>query len=89
MGRYILDPDGAVVRAGLVRQYAARLGWWRLDPHIAYLTGDRLMMRCVPGWCPAAGRGLDTVPVKKLSGAGGMSCGRLGSVRGVTWILMS
>ena len=41
-GRWIVDPDGAVVRAGLVRQYAARHGLWQLDPSIAYLTGDRV-----------------------------------------------
>ena len=41
-GRWIIDPDGAVVRAGLVRQYAARHGLWQLDPDIAYLSGDRL-----------------------------------------------
>lgn len=41
-GRWIVDPDGAVVRAGLVRQYAARHGLWQLDPDIAYLTGDQL-----------------------------------------------
>lgn len=41
-GRWIVDPDGAVVRAGLVRQYAARHGLWQLDPDIAYLTGDVL-----------------------------------------------
>ena len=41
-GRWIVDPDGAVVRAGLVRQYAARHGLWQLDPDIAYLTGDTL-----------------------------------------------
>lgn len=41
-GYWIIDPDGAVVRAGLVRQYAARHGLWQLDPDIAYLTGDRL-----------------------------------------------
>lgn len=41
-GRWIVDPDGAVVRAGLVRQYATRHGLWQLDPEIAYLTGDRL-----------------------------------------------
>ncbi|WP_072690878.1 THUMP-like domain-containing protein [Rhodococcus marinonascens] len=39
-GRWIIDPDGAVVRAGLVRHYAARHGLWQLDPRIAYLTGD-------------------------------------------------
>jgi hypothetical protein len=41
-GRWIVDPDGAVVRAGLVRHYAARHGLWQLDPKIAYLSGDRL-----------------------------------------------
>lgn len=41
-GRWIVDPDGAVVRAGLVRQYAARHGLWQLDPDIAYLSGDHL-----------------------------------------------
>ncbi|WP_448415938.1 THUMP-like domain-containing protein [Mycolicibacterium sp. XJ1819] len=41
-GRWIVDPDGAIVRAGLVRQYAARHGLWQLDRDIAYLTGDRL-----------------------------------------------
>lgn len=39
-GEWIVDPDGAVVRAGLVRHYAARHGLWQLDERIAYLTGD-------------------------------------------------
>ncbi|NLV79100.1 MAG: class I SAM-dependent methyltransferase [Rhodococcus sp.] len=39
-GEWIIDPDGAVVRAGLVRHYAAAHGLWQLDPRIAYLTGD-------------------------------------------------
>lgn len=39
-GRWLVDPDGAVVRAGLVRHYAARHGLGQLDPRIAYLTGD-------------------------------------------------
>jgi THUMP domain-like len=39
-GEWIVDPDGAVVRAGLVRQYAARHGLGQLDDRIAYLTGD-------------------------------------------------
>jgi THUMP domain-like len=42
VGRWIVDPDGAVVRAGLVRHYAARHTLWQLDPHIAYLSGDQL-----------------------------------------------
>jgi hypothetical protein len=41
-GRWIVDPDGAVVRAGLVRHYGARHGLWQLDPDIAYLSGDDL-----------------------------------------------
>jgi hypothetical protein len=51
-GRWIIDPDGAVVRAGLVRHYAARHGLWQLDPDIAYLSGDRL---------PAAVRGFEVL----------------------------
>ncbi|CAM3761314.1 THUMP-like domain-containing protein [Smaragdicoccus niigatensis] len=41
-GEWIINPDGAIVRAGLVRHYAARHGLWQLDPRIAYLTGDRV-----------------------------------------------
>jgi hypothetical protein len=41
-GRWIVDPDGAVVRAGLVRHYAVRHGLWQLDADIAYLSGDQL-----------------------------------------------
>jgi THUMP domain-containing protein len=40
VGEWLVDPDGAVVRAGLVRQYAATLGFGQLDERIAYLTGD-------------------------------------------------
>lgn len=39
-GGWIIDPDGAVVRAGLVRHYANRHGLGQLDERIAYLTGD-------------------------------------------------
>lgn len=39
-GEWLIDPDGAIVRAGLVRHYAARHGLGQLDPRIAYLTGD-------------------------------------------------
>lgn len=39
-GEWIIDPDGAVVRAGLVRHYAARHDLWQLDERIAYLSGD-------------------------------------------------
>jgi hypothetical protein len=39
-GEWLIDPDGAVVRAGLVKHYGARHGLWQLDERIAYLTGD-------------------------------------------------
>lgn len=39
-GEWLIDPDGAVVRAGLVRHYACRHNLGQLDEHIAYLTGD-------------------------------------------------
>lgn len=42
IGTYLIDPDGAVVRAGLVQHYAAREGLWQIDPRIAYLTGERI-----------------------------------------------
>ena len=41
-GEWIVDPDGAVVRAGLVRHWAARHGLGQLDPRTAHLTGDTL-----------------------------------------------
>ncbi|HEY0637342.1 MAG TPA: class I SAM-dependent methyltransferase [Pseudonocardiaceae bacterium] len=39
-GEWLVNPDGAVVRAGLVRHYGARHGLGMLDERIAYLTGD-------------------------------------------------
>ncbi|PYE15598.1 hypothetical protein DFR67_110264 [Williamsia limnetica] len=41
-GTWILDPDGAVIRAGLVRHFAQAHGLWQLDPQIAYLSGEEL-----------------------------------------------
>jgi len=40
VGRWIVDPDAAVVRAHLVRQFGARHRLYLLDPHLAYLSGD-------------------------------------------------
>ncbi|WP_448854023.1 THUMP-like domain-containing protein [Corynebacterium frankenforstense] len=59
-GRYILEPDGAVVRAGLVAHWANREGLWMLDSHIAFLTGEHI---------PAGSSGFEfikAVPLKKL-----------------------
>lgn len=62
-GRYIIDPDGAIIRAGLVRHFAAREGLWMLDERIAHLTGDSI---------PKGYSGfevLEQVPIKKLASA--------------------
>jgi len=40
LGRYLYDPDPAVVRAGLVDLLAEQLGLVRLDGEEEYLTGD-------------------------------------------------
>ena len=40
VGRYLAEPDGAVIRAGLVTGVAAAVGGWLLDEHIAYVSGD-------------------------------------------------
>jgi SAM-dependent methyltransferase len=42
VGRYLYEPDGAVVRAGLVTAVAAAVTGWLLDDHIAYLAADTL-----------------------------------------------
>jgi hypothetical protein len=39
-GSYLYEPDGAVIRAGLVRQVGTLLGLWQLERRIAYLSGD-------------------------------------------------
>ncbi|MEO7287788.1 MAG: SAM-dependent methyltransferase [Jatrophihabitantaceae bacterium] len=41
VGSYLYEPDGAVIRAGLVQQVAALLpGGRRIDEHLAYLSAD-------------------------------------------------
>lgn len=39
--RYLYEPDGAVIRAGLVAEVAARLDGALIDSSIAYVTSDR------------------------------------------------
>ncbi len=41
VGRFLHEPDGAVVRAGLVTAVAAGVGGGLVDEHIAYVTGDQ------------------------------------------------
>lgn len=41
VGGYLYEPDGAVIRAGLVTAVAAGVGGALVDPKIAYVTADR------------------------------------------------
>lgn len=40
VGEYLYEPDGAVIRAGLVTAVAAGVGGGLLDEHIAYVSAD-------------------------------------------------
>lgn len=40
-GRYLYEPDGAVIRSGLLDRISPDL--WLLDPHVAYLSSDKLV----------------------------------------------
>jgi hypothetical protein len=40
-GAFLLDPNPAVTRAGLVEELARDLDAWKLDPRIAFLSADR------------------------------------------------
>ncbi|MFI1563993.1 methyltransferase domain-containing protein [Streptomyces sp. NPDC020490] len=42
VGRYLYEPDGAVIRAHLVAEVAEELDGGLIDPTIAYVTADRL-----------------------------------------------
>ncbi|NLU66892.1 class I SAM-dependent methyltransferase [Streptomyces sp. HNM0574] len=48
VGRYLYEPDGAVIRAHLVAEVAEELGGRLIDPTIAYVTADE------PGSSPFA-----------------------------------
>jgi SAM-dependent methyltransferase len=39
-GEFLLDPNPAVTRAGLVEELARDLGAWKIDPMIAFLASD-------------------------------------------------
>ena len=42
VGGYLYEPDGAVIRAGLVTAVAAGVDGGLVDPKIAYVTADQL-----------------------------------------------
>lgn len=42
VGGHLYEPDDAVIRAGLVMEFAAKIGGWLPDSHIAYVSSDRI-----------------------------------------------
>ena len=62
-GTWMIEPDGAIIRAGLVRHWAHRHKLWMVDPHIAFLTGEELP----PG--SSGFRLVEAVPFKRLKAA--------------------
>ncbi|MCL1898947.1 MAG: class I SAM-dependent methyltransferase [Promicromonosporaceae bacterium] len=65
VGAYLFEPDGAVIRAGLVAEAAAELGGHLLDPTIAYVTADSFTA-IAPEQVPLASayRVQDVLPLK-------------------------
>jgi hypothetical protein len=43
-GEYLLDPNPAVTRAGLVEDLGRELGAWKIDGRVGFLTSDRAMV---------------------------------------------
>lgn len=41
VGAYLYEPDDAVIRAGLVMEFAATIGGWLPDAHIAYVSAEQ------------------------------------------------
>ena len=49
-GRFLLEPDGAVIRAHLVAELAQLLGGWLLDATIAYVSADVVVPTPFGNW---------------------------------------
>jgi hypothetical protein len=63
VGRYVYEPDDAVIRAHLVTAFAAAYDGWLLDPHLAYVSSDTVR-------ATALGRAyelIDVLPFKEKS----------------------
>ncbi|MGB8649593.1 MAG: class I SAM-dependent methyltransferase [Mycobacteriales bacterium] len=57
-GRYLLEPDGAVIRAHLVAEVAQQVDGWLLDASIAYVSADLAVPTPYGAWYEV----LDTMP---------------------------
>lgn len=66
VGAHVYEPDGAVIRAGLIGVLAARHAARTLDPSIAYLTADHRVMS--PFWRGYTVRDVMPFSLKGLQG---------------------
>ncbi len=66
VGHFLHEPDGAVIRAGLVAAVVTQVDGWLIDPHIAYVSTDR----CVTSPFLSSYRVVDVMPfsLKRLRG---------------------
>ncbi|WP_084077240.1 class I SAM-dependent methyltransferase [Demequina sp. NBRC 110057] len=76
LGEYVYEPDGALIRAGLVAEVAGRIGGRLVDPTIAYLTTD------APSVTPFTRgyRVLETTPLKAKAIAAALRARGVGTV---------
>lgn len=70
VGSYIIDPDPAIVRSGLVSNAAHAVGGHLVDRHLAFITCDQRP----PSWLGRAMQVIEPVTVKRA----GATCRRLG-----------
>ncbi len=84
VGRFVYEPDDAVIRAHLVTAAASLLDGWLLDEHLAYLSSDELHQ----GPYARAFEVLDVLPFKEKALREALRARDIGSVtikkRGVT-----
>lgn len=74
---FLLDPDPAIVRTGLVTNAAEACGGWLLDPHLAFVTSAVQP----PAWLGRSMRVLQEVPLKQVRAA----CRQLALGRVTVW----
>ncbi len=77
VGTYVIDPDPAIVRSGLVSNAARLISGRLVDPHLAFITTDRTP----PGWLGRCMRVLEQVELKSVRDA----CRRHGLSTATLW----
>lgn len=76
-GRYLIDPDPAIVRTGLVGEAAVEVSGWLIDEHLAFVTTDTPP----PAWLGRSMAVLEQAPLKSIPAV----CRRLGIGTATVW----